>query len=87
MPLELIDLGAVVVVAAVPLAILFVALSGDWSELEIHAPAHVLDWPQGVQEEEPVRWQVERLARPGQVRRPVTAPRDRTRNGTEPARV
>jgi hypothetical protein len=86
MPIELIDIGAVAVVVA-PLVILIVALFGDWSELDIHAPEHALDWPRGVQEEEPVRWNVERLARPGQDRRPVTAPRDRPRDRTEPARL
>jgi hypothetical protein len=86
MPIELIDIGAVAVVVA-PLAILTVALFGDPSELEIHAPARVLDWPQGVQEEEPPRWHVERLTRPGQDRQPATAPRDRSRDRTEPARA
>ena len=87
MPIELVDLAAVFVVVAIPLAILSIVLSGDWSELEIHAPAHVLDWPQGVQEEEPVRWRVERLTRPGHVRGPVTVPHDRGTERPEPARA
>ena len=86
MPIELVDLGAVAVVVA-PLVILTVALFGDGSELEINAPARVLDWPRGVQEEEPVRWHVERLSRPGQDRTTTVGQRDRARDRTEPARV
>jgi hypothetical protein len=86
MPMELADLGAVAVVVA-PLVILSVALLGDWSELKINAPARVLDWPQGVQEEEPVRWQIERLSRPGQDSTTTVARRDRARDRSEPARV
>jgi hypothetical protein len=47
-----------------PLMALIVSLLADGSRLEIPNGIQALEWPHGVQEEEPVRWRVERLSRP-----------------------
>lgn len=64
MNIDLVDLGAVVVLV-IPLLILLAGLFADPLELELHAPPRVLDWPLGVQEEEPTRWRVEAFTPPG----------------------
>lgn len=63
MGIDLVDLGAIVVVLA-PLAVLLACLFADPLELELHAPARVLDVPRGVQEEEPRPWRIEALSAP-----------------------
>jgi hypothetical protein len=61
MDIDLVDLGAVAFVLT-PLLILLAALFADPIHLEIHAPPRVLDWPVGVQEEEPIRWRIDALS-------------------------
>jgi hypothetical protein len=61
MDINFVDLGAVAFVLA-PLLVLLATLFADPIRLEIHAPARVLDWPLGVQEEEPIRWRVDSLS-------------------------
>jgi hypothetical protein len=84
MSIDLVDIGAVAVVV-MPLIVLLVWLFADGTELEIHAPSRVLDWPRGVQEEEPIRWQVERLRRPGSKAQSPASQREAT--GRERARA
>jgi len=63
MNLDLADIGAMLVVFT-PLALLllriFVIREGASLE-DLIVPRADFEWPRGVQEEEPVRWQVERL--------------------------
>ena len=60
MNIDLVDLGAIVLLV-VPLVVLLACLFADPIELDLDAPARVLDWPLGVQEEEPIRWRVDAL--------------------------
>jgi hypothetical protein len=61
MNVNLVDLGAVAILLT-PLLVLLAILFADPIDLEIHAPPRVLDWPLGVQEEEPIRWRVDALS-------------------------
>ena len=63
MTIDLVDLGAVALLVT-PLLILLAGLFADPLELELHAPPRVLDWPLGVQEEEPTRWRVDAVGPP-----------------------
>ena len=63
MNLDLADIGALLFVFT-PLALLLlrIFLIPDGASLEdLIVPRMDFEWPRGVQEEEPVRWQVERL--------------------------
>ena len=71
MNIDVVDLGAVALVLT-PLLVLLAGLFADPLELELHAPQRVLDWPRGVQEEEPTRWRVDAITPPGR-REPVAA--------------
>jgi hypothetical protein len=64
MNVDLVDLGAVAIVLA-PLLVLLAILFADPIDLEIHAPPRVLDWPVGLQEEEPIRWRLDALSPSG----------------------
>jgi hypothetical protein len=84
--LDLADIGAVLFVFT-PLALLVlrILVIPDGASLEdLIVPRMDFDWPHGVQEEEPVRWQVERLTprdrAPARDRRPAghAAPRFRS---------
>ena len=66
MNLDLADIGAVLFVFT-PLALILVRIFviPDGASLEnLLAPRFDLEWPHGVQEEEPIRWRTELLTRP-----------------------
>jgi hypothetical protein len=75
--LDLADIGALLFVF-MPLALLLVRIVviPDGARLEdLIVPRMDFEWPRGVQEEEPVRWQVERLT-PRVQRPPAQTPAD-----------
>ena len=80
MNLDLADIGALLFVF-MPLALLLlrIIVIPDGASLEdLVVPRMDFDWPRGVQEEEPVRWQVERLT-PRDRRPPERTPADDNR--------
>ena len=80
MNLDLADIGALLFVFT-PLALLLLRIFviPDGASLEdLIVPRMDFDWPRGVQEEEPVRWQVERLT-PRDQRPPERTPADDSR--------
>ena len=84
MNLDVADIGALLFVFS-PLALLLLRIFviPDGASLEgLIVPRMDFDWPHGVQEEEPVRWQVERLT-PRDQRRPARTPED----DSDPRRV
>lgn len=82
MNIDLADLGAVAVLLA-PLLILVAGLFADPLELELHAPPRVLDWPLGVQEEEPTRWRIDAVSQPGRREAVAAQALDRPPNGLD----
>ena len=71
MNIDLVDLGAVALLVT-PVLVLLAGLFADPLELELHAPPRVLDWPLGVQEEEPTHWRVDAI-RPREARDAIAA--------------
>lgn len=71
----LLQMAATIVLVVAPAVLLNRLLAGDEGSTLTDILAIPIDppWPRGVQEEEPVPWRVERLARPGA--RPVGEPR------------
>ena len=61
MDIDLIDVGAVLFVVA-PLALLVSMFAPDSDRIDdLILPRRELEWPRGVQEEEPVTWEFEHL--------------------------
>ena len=77
MNLDLADIGALLFVfTPLVLLLLRIFVIPDGARLEdMIMPRMEFDWPPGVQEEEPVRWQVERLT-PRDQRRPAPTSAD-----------
>lgn len=69
MDIDLSNVAAVLVVVS-PLALLLIrifAVPDGVSLDDVIPPLRELEWPRGVQEEEPVRWRVERIRPPRQI--------------------
>ena len=83
MDIDLIGVGTVLFVVA-PLALLVGMFAPDSDRIDdLILPRRELEWPRGVQEEEPVAWEFEHLTNRG---RPLRPSRGGTAEGVRRAR-